>query len=243
MASKKQSNNVFNSAVNVLGGVPDYATMIQYALDKIEGKENSEFSFRTEKSGQRFIAAINQELLVFKNEQHKSLIVDALSSNDLRLDQKLMVLFWQLLINNKLFSLITENYFMKCVYAGRISLFPNEIESYLYELRREYPEELQWSDATLKTTASKYLTMMKKLGLAEGNQQKHIRYPNIGDDLFIFLVKLALAVFPKENTEANWLFKFSFLDTNSLINRFKAVRFTPLWTIKQIGNNIQIELT
>ena len=83
---------------------------------------------------------------------------------------------------------------------------------------------------------------MKKLGLAEGNQQKQIRYSAIGDEIFIILVKLALSVFPDKPNETNPLFRFSFLDNQSLINRLKSIRFTPLWNIIQLGNNIKIEL-
>lgn len=242
MPVKREKDTMFNSNINVLGSVPDYASMIKYALDSINGCDNNDFSFRTEKSVTRFAAAIKLDIMTFQNESHKKLIVESLSSDSLRLDQKLLVVFWQFVINNKLFNLVTDNYYMNCVYAGRLSLQSKEIESYLYELRREYPKELQWSDATLKITASKYLTMMKKLGLAEGNQQKQIRYPAIGDEIFIILVKLALSVYPDQPNETNPLFRFSFLDNQSLINRLKSIRFTPLWNIIQLGNNIKIEL-
>ena len=114
--------------------------------------------------------------------------------------------------------------------------------SYFYELRNEYPGELQWSDATLKLTASKYLTILKKLGLAEGSQTKEIRFPTIGDEVFIILVRLALSVYPDDPTETNPLFKFSFLDTPTLINRLKAIKYTQFWNLKQFGNNVKIEI-
>ena len=233
---------IFNSGINILGSIPDYATMIRYANDTLAGCPDADFSFRTENSGKRFISAINTELLAFKNKSHKDIFKDALASEVLRLDQKFLLIFWQLIINNQLFACITENYFMKCVYAGRLMIQPDEIVSYLYELRREHPKELQWSDATLKIVGSKYPTLMKKLGLAEGSQIKEIKYPNIGDELFVILVKLALAVYPEHPTEENPLFTFSFNDTASLINRMKSIKFTQYWTLTQLGNNIKITL-
>jgi len=232
----------FNSDTNILGGVPDYAAMIQYAVASLDKTKDSEFSFRTENAGKRFIAAINRCILTFQNKVHRQIVYDALSSEELRIDQKLMIVFWQMTINNELFARITENYYMKSVYAGRLSLRPEEIMSYFYELRRDFPGELTWSEATLKLTASKYLTIMKKLGLAEGTQTKEIKYPNIGDDLFVILVKLALAVYPDDPTEENTLFKYSFLDASSLVSRMKAIKFTPYWTLVQLGNNIKITL-
>ncbi len=233
---------LFNSDTNILGGVPDYASMIQYAIASLDKTKETDFSFRTENAGKRFIAAINRCILSFKNKEHKMIVFDALSTDELRIDQKLIVIFWQMIINNDLFAKISENYYMKSVYAGRLSLHPEEIMSYFYELRNEYPGELTWSEATLKLTASKYLTILKKLGLAEGSQTKEIKYPNIGDELFVIMVKLALSVYPNEPTENNPLFLYSFSDTASLINRLKSIKFTPYWTLTQLGNNIKIVL-
>lgn len=233
---------LFNSGINILGSIPDYAAMMEYAVRSLSSDPNADFSFRTEKSGMRFISAINTEILSFHNQQHRTIIEAALATDKLRQDQKLLVVFWQLCINNQLFSLITENYFIKSLFAGRLSLFTDEILSYLYELRRTYPNELQWSDATLKITASKYLTLMKKLGLATGSQTKEIKYPIIGDEVFEILVRLALSVYPETQTEQNPLFQFSFLDNTSLINMLKSIKFTEKWTISQLGNNIKIEI-
>ena len=190
----------------------------------------------------RFISAINTEILTFQNTQHRTIIEASLSSDALRLDQKLLVVFWQLCINNSLFTMVTENCFIKSLFAGRLSLYPDEILSYLYELRRTNPEELQWSDATLKIIASKYLTLMKKLGLATGSQTKEIKYPIIGDEIFELLIRLAIAVYPDSPTEQNPLFRFSFLDTPTLIKKLKSIKFTEKWTISQIGTNIKIAL-
>lgn len=233
---------LFNSDTNIIGGVPDYAAMIEYINQSLGTSKDADFSFRTENAGKRFMAAIGRDFLSFENDAHKKIFKEALSSQDLRVEQKFLVLYWQMTINNLLFSKISENYFMKCVFAGRLSLRPEEIMSYFYELRNEYPGELQWSDATLKLTASKYLTILKKLGLAEGSQTKEIRFPTIGDEVFIILVRLALSVYPDNPTETNPLFKFSFLDTPTLINRLKAIKYTQFWNLKQFGNNVKIEI-
>ena len=218
MSTQASSRKVlFNSGINILGSIPDYAAMMEYAVRSLRNDPNADFSFRTEKSGMRFVSAINTEILSFHNLQHRTIIEAALATDELRLDQKLLVVFWQLCINNQLFSFVTENYFIKSLFAGRLSLYPDEILSYLYELRRTYPDELHWSDATLKITASKYLTLMKKLGLASGSQTKEIKYPIIGDEVFEILVRLALAVYPDIQTEQNPLFRFSFLDIETLI--------------------------
>lgn len=232
----------FNSGINILGSIPDYAAMIDYAVASLKNDPKADFSFRTEKSGMRFISAINTEILSFRNVQHRSIIEDALSTRELRLDQKLLVVFWQLCINNNLFALVTENCLMKSLYAGRLSLYADEVMSFLYELRRTYPNEMRWSDATLKIIASKYLTLIKKLGLATGTQTKEIKYPVIGDEVFEILVRMAMSVYQDTPSEQNQLFTFSFLDTDTLIKKLKSIKFTDKWTITQLGNNIKIEL-
>lgn len=238
----EHSKNIFNSNINVIGSIPDYVAMINYVVARLENREDCNLSFRTEKSVKRFIAAINLDILSYKNNKHKELFLQALSSENLRIEQKLLIIFWQLCINNHLFAEITSNYFMKSVYSGRISIHTDEILSFLYELRRDNPDELKWSDGTLKITASKYLTIMKKLGLSVGSLSKEIKYPNIGDDIFVFMVKIALSVYPNVPTEENPLFRFSFLDNASLVNRMKSIKFTPYWTLSQLGNNINIIL-
>ncbi len=242
MNNKQRHQVLFNTDTNIIGGVPDYSAVIKFVLDELGPSQNTDFVFRTQNASQRFVNAIKRLLIEFKNDAHKKIFIDAISNDTLRLEQKYLMLFWQFNINNPLFNRLTEDYYMKCLFAGRSSLSSEEVTSLLYELRRENPDELQWSEATLKLTASKYLTVLKKLGLAEGTQNKSICYPVVGDEIFVYFVKLALAVYPEQPTEANPLFKLSFLDTESLIKRLKTIKFTSIWTLKQLGNNIQIEL-
>lgn len=233
----------YNTDINVLGGVPDYPAMIRFVTDSLGSHSEQEFAFRTENATKRFVAAIERSIISCKNNEHRKLFFDALQSNDLLLDQKYIVIFWQLIVNNDLFRDITANYYLRMLYAGRVSLNTDEILSYIYELRRENPNELQWSEATLKITASKYLTLLKKVGLAEGDKSKTIKYQNIGDDLFIYLVRLSQVIYPEDKTISNPLLKFAFLDEVSLINRLKAIRFTELWSLAQLGNQVSIEIT
>ena len=73
---------------------------------------------------------------------------------------------------NKLFGKITENIFMAAVYSGRISLDKNEVLSYLRFLQKEEPQSLPWSENTLDTTASKYLSTLRNLVLLMGPSRK-----------------------------------------------------------------------
>ena len=70
----------YNSSINVMGSIPDYASMIEYMIEEYTGvqSEYKSFQFRTAKSLDRFIKAINDAVLVFKSKQHKQFFYDAL---------------------------------------------------------------------------------------------------------------------------------------------------------------------
>lgn len=232
----------YNTDINVLGGVPDYPAMISFVTGTLSGERESAFTFRTGNATKRFIAAIERSIICCKNQGHRELFQSALNSLELTVEQKYSIIFWQLIINNNLFSDITKNYYLRMLYAGRVALSSDEILSYLYELRREKEGELQWSESTLKINASKYLTLLKKIGLVEGDKTKNIKYQNIGDDLFLYLVRLSQVIYPEDQTSQNPLLQFSLMDETSLIKKLKSIKFTPYWAITQLGTDIKIEL-
>ena len=106
-----------------MGSVPDYNVMLDFISDTYGMTEGSTgaFEFRTEKSLRRFIAAIESCILKFNNETHESMFFDALANKDYSIQERLVVLFWQLTYSNRLFSRITAEVFMKAVYSRRIT--------------------------------------------------------------------------------------------------------------------------
>ncbi len=234
----------YNSSINVMGSIPNYASMIEYMIEEYTGvpSEYKSFQFRTAKSLGRFIKAINDAVLVFKSKQHKQFFYDSLVDNAFSENDKLLMIYWQMLYGNQLFYDITAEVFMKAVYQGKSSLSTNDIYSYVRYLKKENAEELNWSETTLKIIGSKYLTALKKLGLATGNQRKEIKYPVIGDALFVYFIRWCQLVCPNEKTLKNPFIKFAFLDEMILINRLKKIEFIPYWDITQMGNEVTIDL-
>lgn len=76
MASKK--NSKYDSGVNIMGSVPNYNTMLDYISDTygITDGSSGAFEFRTEKSLQRFVSAIESCILRFRNTEHKKMFFD-----------------------------------------------------------------------------------------------------------------------------------------------------------------------
>jgi hypothetical protein len=226
-----------------LGSIPEYRDMIDYIVQTYFSSDvDACFQFRTQKATSRFQKAIADGFMKFKSEQHKHLFLSTLASQDFSYEEKLIVLFWQLAYTNTMFNEVTDNVYLRALYAGRVSITSNDVLAYIQYLKTQYPEELTWSEQTLKITASKYLTMLKKLGLADGKLQKEIRHPHITSNLFTYLVRFAIYAYPETPNLENPMFRFSFLETNSIINRLKTIEYIQFWDISQIGNQITISL-
>lgn len=238
----KEQQGKYNSTVNVIGGVPNYISMIDFINCECGYTSSNAFSFRTAKATSRFKKAVVDAFISFESDSHKDLFLKALNSDEFSNEEKMIIIFWQFLFCNRLFAEITDNVFLRALYSGRTSVSASDVEAYIKHLKVQSPDEMKWSDSTIKTTASKYLTVLKKFGFADGKIQKSIRAPHISSSLFIYIVKFALAAYPEKTTLDNPMFRFSFLDNQSIINRLKTIEYIPLWDITQIGNEVTITL-
>lgn len=181
----------YNSSTNILGGIPNYALMvdyiIHYAVDA--NADVSAFQFRTDSATSRFKKAIEDSFLKFHSYDHKTLFLSSLTSNFFSHEEKLVILYWQIIYCNKLFREITDNVFLRALYSGRSSIAKSDVEAFLKHIKVQCPEDLDWSDGTIATSASKYLTMLKKFGLADGTSKKDIHAPHISSGLFVYFIK------------------------------------------------------
>ena len=234
----------YDSSVNVLGSIPDYSSMMDFICEYMGRMPDGQgsFSFRTHKTFTRFLAAIKTAILTFSNDRHKQLFLNALSSKKISYQEKLMVLYWQIVYGNLLFRRISEEVFMQAVYQGRTTLSVLDVLALLHHIKETEKGEFNWSEATLKICASKYLTILKKLGLADGAIRKQILYPPMTSQLFAYFIRMAMAMFPAQNSLDNPMMVFSFYDKTSLIAKLKRIEFMPFWNITQIGDEVKIEV-
>ena len=236
-----RSVGTYSTDCNIIGGIPDFGVLLDYIIEKNSASGDGGFVFRTQKTVARFTKSIDTGILQFSSEEHRRLFTNAIAGDKYTRAEKMIILFWQMIYANKLFGKITENIFMPAVYNGRVTLDMNEVLSYLRYLQKEEPNSLPWSESTLDRTASKYLSTLKKLGLAEGSLVETILHPVISDNLFVYFVHWALAI-DKNKTLNNPYFFYSFYDNTGLINRLKKIDLIPYWNISQIGNEVTIEL-
>ena len=80
----------------------------------------------------------------------------------------------------------------------------------LKKLRESEDALKNWSDSTLNTTASKYLTFIKKFELLNGSIKKTILHHSLNDKEFVLFIYWILKIEVKPNIlESNWLKKSS----------------------------------
>ena len=201
----------YDTGVNIIGSIPDYADMIRYIASLESKVQDKEFTFRTSESTRR-------------------------------LQSKFIIIFWQLTFSDLLFRRITEEVYMKALYMGRANIQGEEILAFLHYIKQTEPQNLNWSESTLKVVSGKYLTLLKKLGLAEGTVKKQIRHPVITNDLFVWFIRWCQLVYPNDRTLKNPYIQFGFMDKETLINRLKKIENIKYWNISQIGDDVTIDL-
>jgi hypothetical protein len=192
--------NKYNSDVNIIGGIPDYQLIVKavklYAVgrdameDSIIGQ--NEFNFKTENARKRFLSAVTSSFLNFKNKEHENLIT-TLFSHNISLETQQLILFWQFAFSNRLFFEISRDVFIKNYFSGRVTFAKEDIVAYIKDLSSTTPKlKDKFTDTTINTIASKYLTVLKKLDLIDGKQKKtfkHIQVSNEALVIFLHLLK------------------------------------------------------
>ncbi len=232
-----------NSDINVLGSLPDW-NLISYFYKK-EKYDNSEdvkliTSIKTEKSVKRFQKAISVTFLSFKSKKIELLFNAILNKEDIGKDL-LIFLFWNASRNNDLLNYINTNVFFTAFYSGIITIKSDEVVACLNELKNIETDLKKWSESTIKTSASKYLTLLKKFGLLEGSKTKNILYSFLNKKMFVIFAYWLVEVSEKSNLiNSPWL-PYSFMEKNIFIDRLKEKQFTDYFNIYFTGDNLQIE--
>lgn len=223
---------LYNTDINIIGSIPDYH-LIYKALPLLlnDPKElenilvtNNEFDFRTEKSRKRFLSALNSAF-VSKNKT-----IDELASN-LMLhfnddeNAQAVLLFWLFSMNNKLFFELNRDLFLNYYFQGRAELPKEAVIAYIKDLISRVDElKGKWSEITVETIASKYLTILKKLKLLEGNQKKKYTLIRVSDELLAVFIHLFSLI---ENRKGNFLeddfLSFTFISKENILDRLKRI--------------------
>ncbi len=236
-----------NTDINILGSLPDWNLINVYLNEGIgsfkrNGGVHSYTSIKTDKSIKRFEKAISSTLIKFCNSDVELLIRDIFSGENITNDS-LLLIFWNGSYNNELLNYLNTEIYFPAFYSGRISIKQDEVVACLKDLKERKVKLKKWSDSTLQTTASKYLTFLKKLHLMEGSLKKTIVHPYLNDKMFILFVYWIKAIELKPNLiESDWL-KYSFYERSVFLERLMQKKFTKYYQINYTGDKLKIETT
>lgn len=240
----------YNTDINIIGSIPDYH-LIYVALPLLIANPselenilvtNNEFEFRTEKSRKRFLSVLNSAFVNKDksiNELSSELIVHYKNDEI----SKAILLFWLFSINNKLFYEINRDVFLKYYFQGRAELPKDAIIAYIKDLiGKNASLKGKWSEITIDTIASKYLTVLKKLHLLEGNQKKRYCHIKISDELLAVFIHLTSSL---ENKKYNFLedelMNFTFIPKESILDRLKKIGKKDWIKMNYTGTALNVE--
>lgn len=240
----------YNTDINIIGSIPDYhliykaLPLLLNAPKELENilVTNNEFDFRTEKSRKRFLSALNSAF-VSKNKTTDELASDLMLHFKNDENAQAVLLFWLFNMNNKLFFELNRDLFLKYYFQGRAELPKEAVIAYIKDLISRVDDlKGKWSEITIDTIASKYLTILKKLKLLEGNQKKKFTLIRVSDELlavFIHLIDLL------ENRKGNFLeddfLGFTFISKDNILDRLKRIGKKDWVKINFNGVTLQVE--
>ena len=241
----------YNTDINIIGSIPDYNLIYRALpllisdpkeLEKILVDDN-EFEFRTEKSRKRFLAVLKSAFLNIENKEFNELIAILIDNRKNDQGSQALILFWVFNIQNKLFRELNQSIFLNYYFQGRAELPKEDVVAYIKDLISRTPElKGKWSEITIDTISSKYLTILKKLNLLDGNNRKKFKYIHLTDEMLaIFIHIIDFTPFNTTNFFENEYAQLSFVDKNSMLEKFKKVAKKD-WIQMQInGANLSVK--
>jgi len=242
--------NTYNSDINIIGGIPDYQLIFKAielystgkdALEDAIIKQN-EFDFKTEKARKRFLTAVNSAFLNFQSKEQEELIV-SLFKHNMPLEVKQLILFWQFSFTNRLFCELNQNVFIKNYFSGRVSFPKEDIVAYMKDLIVRTPElKDKFTEKTIDTIASKYLTVLKKLDLVEGRRKKTFKHIQISNDALVVFIHLLKAIESSgSDILKNEYLSLSLIPQESFTERVKQLAKKDLVNMSFNGVTLKIE--
>lgn len=236
---------IINTDINILGGLPDINLINVFLEDTpapldSAGGHRSFTSIRTDRAVKRFESAIIGTILHYKNDEVKSMLTTCLRSEGITADS-LHLLFLNSSRNNDLLHYLNKSVFFPALYSGRIGIKTEEVTACLNDLKSREPALQSWSDTTIKTTASKYLTLLKKFNLLEGSKNKSIKRIFLNDKVFVLYIYWLVAIEGAANLmKSDWL-EYFYLDRDLFLERVMQKKYSKYYNLYYNGEQLRIE--
>ena len=250
--SLKILSEMYNTSLKIIASIPDFNLLydvFRYYADGDDKKTVKEkiinqdtYGIRTEAARGRFLRGIHSTLINYKNNSHEQLIYDCYTKNT-SLDLKKTTIYFQIGINNQLFYELTTQIFLKLYFAGRLTADKSEFSSYLFGLKNTNEQVSEWVDATVDEVASKYLTLLRKIGFLKGRKKKEFVHIALSDEILIY----AIYLFQAADNTGNNIFDNKFIQLlpisrENLRERIKKISLQDFFKVAVAGNKFSLEL-
>jgi hypothetical protein len=250
--TNKKNKPIYTSDINVIASIPDFNlindVISAFANGKGEDYINEEifkqniYGIRTLKSRERFLSAIKKVFIKFKTEEHQKVFYALFTQNNF-VNLKRVALYFQFAFNDQLFYELNTKVYMKFYKAGRLTVPKDEFIAYLYDLRDNKLDIQNWSNSTLDIIASKYLTLLKKLGFLKGRSRKEFCTIDLDDPIIIYIVYLLKSL---GNINPD-IMKNPYLDIlpysqDNLYKRIKKISLSDYFKIYTLGYDLKVNL-
>ena len=242
----------YDTTIKDIAGIKDYSVIFDVIKAYFENEASSDrlviseniFDIRTEKGRQKVAWAIKNTILSFANEDHKDLL-RSLFKATVPVQDRNFILLWQLCINNKLVWDITCNVFIKTYYSGRAAISSDDIIGYLKEELNDPKSSLQkdWAEETIYRIATKYLSLMTKLGFVSSGRVKTfepVRISREAQTLFLYFSKVIAP--DNSNLYASEILPLLFIQKADLLERLKKLSMKGLFNISLNGVSLKVDL-
>lgn len=236
-----------NTDINLLGGLPDWNLINIFLTEDINsmrmnGGIHSYTAIKTDKSVRKFANAIKDTLLKFQNVDVEALVRTVLEAEHISKDS-LILLFWNASVNNELLHYLNQNVFFPAYFSGRVTIKKDEVVSSIKELKNSEIALSKWSESTIDTTSSKYLTLLKKFGLMEGSLRKTIIHPYLGEKEFVLFVYWLVSNEKKNNILLSPWLQYNFMEKQIFIDRILQKKYAKYFNVIYAGDRLSIEPT
>ena len=245
-------SNEYDTTIKDIAGIKDYSAIFSVIQSYFEDEESTDdlivaenvFDIRTEKGRRKVAWAIKNTILSFVSNDHKELI-RSLFNAAVPVQDKNFILLWQLCINNKLVRDITCNVFIKIYFSGRTAISSDDIIGYLKEQLNDPKSSLQkdWAEETIYRIATKYLSLMTKLGFVSTGRVKTfepVRMSQEAKTIFLYFTKV---ISPNtSNLYSSEILPLLFIPKEDLLERLKKLSLKGLFNISLNGVSLNVEL-
>ena len=238
----------YNTAINPLGGIADLNIIIETIrfylqegdLEKTreEFVEGNTFGFNIRSSSKRFFSVIKKIFINDPDNKANQFFMNSIASLNSDNSFKKAALFIETCRKNDLFHDITLELLAKKYHENRRLITRDEIYDFLMDYGQG-TKITEWSDSTIKTICSKYISFMKRLGyfVKDEGYKSMFNFPQPNPAITTYLVYL-LDAMGKVNKQIfnSDLFEALMIDVDQKIELLKKGSMAGYYDFKLSGS-------